>query len=235
MFRRTPSNHGLLTALLSVLTFAACSNASEQPIVNQFFTASRLRDNTSLNNFSMVEFDPGTEGIVMNFDITGVGPESRTPLNVKTLAQALDDARAEDTAYSKRKDEFFGANEEAVRRALKAERENTKLKGKDAEVQAAWVKIREEGSQVSRKVGEARSKLAAENAVAQLSLANLGKTPDLKKQDGELVTKEVTVSAPVKRPNGQTEQKTLLFTMRRVVLKGNPDITGRWIITAVKS
>jgi hypothetical protein len=49
MFRPGLSVRGPIAASLamSTLVFAAgCSGSSEQPILNQFFTASRLRDNT---------------------------------------------------------------------------------------------------------------------------------------------------------------------------------------------
>jgi hypothetical protein len=224
----------LFAASLAAAAAVACSGGAEQPILNQFFTASRLRDNTSLQNFSTVSFDPQTQGTVSSFSITAVTPEERKPLNVKTFAKALDDARAEDAAYTKRKDEYFTANQEAISRALKAEREKSKLKGKDAEVQATWTKFREEGSQVSRRVSEARTKLASESSIVELSFSDQRNPPDYKKYDGELVSKDVTVSANVKLPNGQATQKTLIATMQRAVLKGDKEIAGRWIITSVK-
>ena len=224
----------LLVVSLTVLAAVACSGGPEQPILNQFFTASRLRDNTSLQNFTTVSFDPRTEGTVSSFSITGVTPEQHKSLNVKTFAKALDDARAEDASYSKRKDDYFTANQEAISRTLKAERERSKLKGKDAEVQAAWTKFREEGSQVSKKVSDARSKLASESALVELSFSDQRNPPDFKKYDGELVSKDVTVSANVKLPSGQTTQKTLLITMQRAILKSDREIPGRWIITSVK-
>jgi hypothetical protein len=224
----------LLAVTLTVLTAAACSGGAEQPILNQFFTASRLRDNTSLQNFSTVAFDPQTEGSVTSFTITNVTPEERKPLNVKTFAKALDDARAEDAAYTKRKDEYYTANQEAITRALKAEREKSKLKGKDADVQAAWTKFREEGSQVSRKVADARTKLASESAIVELSFSDQRNPPDYKKYDGELASKDVALDANVRLPSGQSTKKTLIVTMKRAVLKADKEIAGRWIITSVK-
>ena len=224
----------LLAVSLIVLAAVACSGGPEQPILNQFFTASRLRDNTSLQNFSTVAFDPQTQGTVTSFSVTNVTPEERTPLNVKTFAKALDDARAEDAEYSKRKQVYFNANEEAIGRALKAEREKSTLKGKDADVQNAWMKFREEGSQVSRKVSDARTKLASESAIVELSFSDQRNPPDYKKYDGDLVSKDVTVNANVKLPNGQTAQKTLVVRMQRAVLKAEKEIAGRWIITSVK-
>jgi hypothetical protein len=153
---------------------------------------------------------------------------------VKTLAKALDDAKAQDAEYTKRKDDYYTANQEAISRALKAEREKAKLKGKDAEVQATWTKFREEGSQVSKKVSEARTKLVSESAIVGLSFSDQRNPPDYKKYDGELVSKAVTVAANVKLPNGQATQKTLLITMQRAVLKADREIPGRWIITSVR-
>jgi hypothetical protein len=49
-----------------------------------------------------------------------------------------------------------------------------------------------------------------------------------------MVSKEVTVTAPVRLPSGETVQKTYIITMQRAILKGDKDITGRWIITGYK-
>ena len=49
-----------------------------------------------------------------------------------------------------------------------------------------------------------------------------------------MVSKDVTISASMKLPSGESAQKTLVVTMQRAVLKGDKTITGRWIITNVK-
>ena len=56
----------------------------------------------------------------------------------------------------------------------------------------------------------------------------------MKQYDTELVTKDITLSASVKQPGGQTITKTLVVTMQRAILKGDREITGRWVITSVK-
>src|SRR5438105_5039326 len=111
-----------LAASLTVLAGMACSAAPEKPILNQFFTASRLRDNTSLQSFAIV---------ALSFS------DQRNPV-------------------------------------------------------------------------------------------------DYRKYDGELLSKDVAISATVREPNGQSTQKPLVVTMRRAVLKATPEIAGRWIITNVK-
>src|ERR1700730_7403233 len=95
---------GLLALPAVVLT--ACSSPSEQPILNQFFTASRLLDNSSLDNFSTVIFEPRTHGTVLSFTITGVTPEQHKAVDIKALARAQDEAKAADAAFTKRKQEY---------------------------------------------------------------------------------------------------------------------------------
>jgi hypothetical protein len=214
--------------------FVGCSGAAEQPILNQFFTASRLRDNTTLDGFSMVALDPQKQGSVTSFSITNVTPEQRKPLALKSLAKAHEDAKAEDDALSARRDTFRRQNDEAVDRVVRAGR-TAKLKGADADVQASWFKMLDEGIELSRKVNDARRKLAGESAVVKMSVADPRNPIDVSKYDGELISKEVTVDATLRQPNGQTGPHTFVITMERAVLKGEKgDITGRWVITRVK-
>ena len=78
----------LVLAPLAILA-AACSSAPpEQQLLNQFFRASRTRDNETLARMSAVEFDPREQGEVTGFDITNVGEERRSPLDFKALLTA---------------------------------------------------------------------------------------------------------------------------------------------------
>jgi hypothetical protein len=45
------------------------------------------------------------------------------------------------------------------------------------------------------------------------------------RSDGEVVSKDVSISAPVRFPSGQTAQKDLVITMQRGA--------GHWIVTAI--
>jgi hypothetical protein len=219
---------------LAAATLIGCSSTPEYPILNQFFTASRLRDNTTLAGFAAVAFDPRTDGIVTSFDITDVTPEQRKPLTLKSLAKAHDDARAADAEFTKRKDAYQVENIDAIKRVLQADRDKKQLPPKDAAVQAAWSKFLEDGVAVSRKVGEAKRRLASEAVVADMSINGGATHVDVTKYDGEMASKNVSVSAPVKLPNGQTVQKHLVVTMQRALLKGEKEMTGRWILTAIK-
>jgi hypothetical protein len=225
---------GLLAAP-TLLLLSACSGSSEQPILNQFFIASRLRDTTSLNNLTMVLFEPRVQGTVSSFKIVSVTPEEHKPLTVKTLARVHEAAKADDAAFTKRKESYQNENLEAIQRVLRADREKARVKGTDAEVQATWSKFLQDGVAVARRVSDAKRKLASESGVVDLSINGGSNSPvDITKYDGELVTKDVTIDAVVNRPTGETRNKTFVITMQRAVLKADREITGRWIIAAIK-
>ena len=56
---------------------------------------------------------------------------------------------------------------------------------------------------------------------------------DLDKYDGELAWKEVTISAPVKRPDGQTVDEDPRLSRCSARLDRRQVINGRWIITGI--
>jgi hypothetical protein len=57
---------------LIVVQVAACSVPPEQPLLQQFFSASRLRDTTALHNIATVVFEPREQGTIASFEITNV-------------------------------------------------------------------------------------------------------------------------------------------------------------------
>jgi hypothetical protein len=224
----------VLAVSLAAPVLVGCSAAPEQPVLDHFFRVSRMGDRTTLAGFSTVAFEPASAGIINSFTITNVTPEQRKPLTLKDIAKTQDDAKAEDAAFSKRKEDYANENGEALERVVKAGRD-AKLKGKDAEVQAAWYRLVDEGVAISRKITDARRSLAAQSGVVSLSVGSDARNAiDVTKRDGELVTKDVTIDAPVKLPDGQTTQKTLVVTMQRAELTGEKPITGRWIITNIR-
>lgn len=51
---------------------AACSGAAERAVLDQFFSASRLRDLTALEKVSTVIFEPRQDGTVLSYDIDAI-------------------------------------------------------------------------------------------------------------------------------------------------------------------
>jgi hypothetical protein len=223
-----------LALTLAAATLIGCSSTPEQPLLQQFFAASRLRDNTTLAGFAAASFEPGTDGIVTTFTITSVGAEQRTPLALKSLAKAAEDAKAADAEFTRRKDAYQTENLDAIKRVIAAERAKRKIPPKDAAVQAAWSRFLEEGAGVARKVSETKRKLASETVVVDMSINNGPTHVDVTRYDGELVSKDVSIAAPVRLPSGQTAQRNYRVTLQRAVLSGDRPIAGRWIITGIR-
>ena len=241
MLRPKTSVYLLASMVLAVAALSACSSqyASEENLVRQFFRASGLRDSQTLANFATVNFDPKSEGTVGtgDFEVTAVSPERTEPLRVIEASKALQDAEAANKAFNEKKKTYQDANMEAIDRVLKAESAGRKLTGKDAQIQAEWTKWRDETGAEAKKVSSARAALSDSRPIAEMSLmANAGSpTPTVEELNGNLVSKDISVTANVKGADGATASKNYVLTAQRAVVKSDKgERQGKWIITGIK-
>ena len=72
---------------------------------------------------------------------------------------------------------------------------------------------------------------ATEGIITTFSITLVGRQEQ--HQDG-IVSKDVTIAAPVRLPGGQTVQKTLVVTLRRAGVRTDRLITSPWIVTGVR-
>lgn len=215
------------------LSVGACGGGPEDAMIRKFFQASRMGDNMTLANIATVSFDPSRDGMAQNVKVVSVTPEQARTLQFKELEKTRQEAVAAEAEFSKKMKSYQDDNLDAINRVLKIEQSNGTVRGKDAAVQSEWSKFREEQKEFNRKVSEARSKLNAERRVADLSVVDHDPTGF----DGTEYTKEATVTATVRMPDGQSTEKTYVLTLQRVVLKdaaGGADIQGKWMITHIK-
>ena len=230
-----PRNLWCLLPLLVVLAVVAgCAGSEHDQMIRRFFNASSMGDNLTLANIATVSFDPNKDGRAQNVSFVSETPEQTRELKIKELDKAFKDAQAAESDYSKKMKDYQDKNIDAINRVIKIEQAGKgKPGGKDAEVQASWTKWRDDSKSFNSKVSEARKALQAERKVADLSLPD----HDITQFDGVIeATKEVTVTANVRTPDGQSAKKTLVLTLQRVVTKdtaGKP-IEGKWMITDLK-
>ena len=241
MFRSKAASVYLLAPVLVAagLLSGACSTPPEETLVNQFFRASSIRDNQTLANFAVVEFSPQKDGTVTSLNVVSVSPERAEPLQVIALVKALADAEAAEKEFNSRKKAYQDEHIDAILRVLKAEGSKQKPARADETVQTEWAKWREDTAAEAKKLAAAKAQLSAARLVPEVSLTKAnGILPEDSEMDGNLVSKDVTVDATVKAPDGSTSQKPLVVTIQRAVVKGaegaQGDRTGKWIITAVK-
>jgi hypothetical protein len=226
-----------VAAVLTIVVLSACGGSSgEQQVLKKYFDASRLRDNRTTANIATVSFRPSEEGSVQSFSIETVGEEMRTPLGIKELSNAYEQAKAAEEEFSKNKKTYQDENLEAIDRVLRAERENTSLRGRDLEVQTAWTKWREEMAVSAKTVSDAQQALGAARSVAELSVFDASNPVDVTQYDGDMISKEITINARIKTPDDQNVEKALKVTIQRAVLRGGPagEISGRWVITSIQ-
>jgi hypothetical protein len=220
-----------------VLTDVACSSSSaEQQLLTNFFRAARVRDNTTLANIAAVSFNPRTEGTVEDFEVVSVGQEQSRRIEIKALMDEEAKARADEEAFSRRRIEFQNANRDALQRVAKAESARQEVRGADAAVLASLTKWREEQAQHSRRLSDVRTRLSRERSMAVNSLTPPGQPDvDVSNMDVQLVSKQVTVNAQVRTPDGQTVPRTIVFTFQRAAGTQNGETRqGRWIITGLQ-
>jgi hypothetical protein len=236
MHRPQSSLAGLIVAGVAVFAAAGCGGGSEQQLLQQYFQAARLRDQATLSNIATVSYNAQERGTIQSFSVVSVGQETRRPLELSKLRKAVDEAQMAEEEFSKRKKTYQDDNIEAIGRVLKAERANAKLGGRDAEVQAAWTKWRQETSDFSKKLQDARSALADERSHAEVSVYDPRNPVDVTEYDGELISKDVNITAQVRTPDGQSAERPMVVTMQRAVMKkaGAPDLNGRWVITDIR-
>jgi hypothetical protein len=225
-----------IAAVSALLFTAGCSSYSaEQQVLKKYFQANQLRDQSTVGNVAIVEFDPMTDGTVQSFDVTGVTPERTTKLNIKQYADDFKKAKEENDAFTKEVNKYQKDNAVEIDRVTRAAQDKKPLRGKDAELHTAWTKWVADRVDHTARLTDARRKLAGETRVAELSTFNALKPIDINDYDGDLVSKDVTVAAKIKRPDGAIVDKTLIVTMEKAMLKGPAgERDGRWIITDIK-
>lgn len=239
MFRPKVKSVYLLAPMFVAVAIlsSACSTPPEENLVKGYFRASGLRDNQTLANFAVVSFDPKTDGSVSSVTVVSVSPERVEPLKIQELSKALTEAEAANKTFTDSKKAYQDKNMDAIDRVLKAQSSGKKLSGGDGKVQAEWEKWQADTATEAKKASAARAALSDARPIAELSLTTgNGATPDLAALDGNMVSKDITVDATVKAPDGSTSQKTLVLTVQRAVVKDDKGANrnGKWIITAIK-
>ena len=222
-------------ALLIVpsLVFAiGCSRPPEQQFLTQFFRAARGRDNTTVGRMSAVELDPRTQGSVEDFEITSIGPETRTPLTFKPLFEAEARAREAEKEFLKTKIEYQNANIKQIEEVLKIEAQpEPKFTPALQKVKAEWDKWRAEIAAHAKASNSASLAIKQATGLAEASLTQPNQPAlDPKTFEGETISKDVVVNAEMRTPEGQTVNKTLTITIARVAGGGRE---GRPIITKI--
>ena len=145
------------------------------------------------------------------------------------------EAQEAEDQFTAEKVEYQDENFDAINRVLGAERDEEDVERRDSEVQEAWTDWRERTIQHARAVSAAREELGAEEDTAELSVFDANNPVVLTEYDGELVTKDVSITANVEL-NGSENERSMVLTLQRAVLVGSDGtrIEGRQVIARIR-
>ena len=221
----------LLVAPLVVLVSACGGGGAEETLIRAYFQAARFDDRQSLANIAMYAWNTDERGAVSRPSVESVSEEQRRPILMKDLSQVLTDAQEADEEFTTEKIAYQDENMAAIQRVLDAEAEEEDVRRADREVQEAWTDWRDRTMEHTKMVSDARAELAAERGEAELSMFDQTNPIDVTQYNGELVTKDVVVSARVELDGNETEE-TLTVTLQQAVLTGDDGMSreGRWVI-----
>ena len=233
--RTKPFVFVLFMAPLVALFASACGGSgAERTLIRSYFLAARLNDRPTLNNIAMVAFDPAEDGTIRTFSIDNVAEEQSRPLRLRELNTALMAAQQAEDDFTAEKVTYQDENFEAINRVLGAERENEDVARGDVEVQEAWTDWRARTIEHAKMVSGARVELSNEQNAVELSVFDPNNPLELTEYDGELLTKEVSITADVDLDGTETE-RSLVITLQKAVLTGSDGtmIEGGWKIAQV--
>ena len=219
--------------LCTGLLVSACGGSGEeQTLVRTYFQAARVNDRASLGNIAMYAWNTDERGAVSRPNVQSVSEEQRRPLRTQELNQTLAELREAEETFTQEKIAYQDENFDAINRVLEAEREGEDVGRRDQEVQEAWTDWRERTMEHSRAVSAALDELNAELIEAQLSMDDPNNPLDLTQYNGELVTKEVEITARVSVDGGEPTEEGLTVTLQQAILTGEDGMPmeGRWVI-----
>ena len=233
--RTTMFVFALFAAPLVALCVSACGGGgAEAPLIRTYFLASRVDDRATLGNIAMVAFNPRKDGTVSTFTVDTVEEEQSRPLRIKKLHQALLEAQQAEDKFTAEKGTYQGEHFDAINRVLEAERNGEDCAPRDVEVQEAWTDWRNRTMKNAKMVSHAVAALTREQNAASLSVFDPGNPLDLTQYDGELLTKDVSITATVDL-NGSQSAQAMVIRLQKAVLTGSDDATieGRWVIANI--
>ncbi len=223
-----------MAPLVALLVSACGGGGGERTLIRSYFLASRLNDRPTLNNIAMVAFNPREDGSVSTFSVDTISEEQSRPLRLRELSQALTEAQEADDTFNDEKVAYQDENFDAINRVLAAERDGDDVARRDAEVQEAWTDWRNQTMDHAKTVSDAQLALNQERGAVELSVFDPNNPLDLTQYDGELLTKDVSITANVEL-NGSESERPMVITLQKAVLTGSDGtvVDGGWVVAAI--
>ena len=167
----------------------------------------------------MVFFPPDEEGIASSPSIDVMGEEQRVPLGMQNLNSAVESSREAEDAFREEKKMYQDENEEAITRVIEAQRAEEDVAGADEEIQEMWNNLVDEERAYAQKTSDAVAELNRAVQIANASVFDPSNPIDVTGYDGDVITKDLTVTASVER-DGSSSDRTMIITIQKAELRG---------------
>jgi hypothetical protein len=222
MDRKTLS---LLAVILVLCFFCSCSSHPEKALLQRYFSALSLNDNTTLSTLALEPTDISAE----SWEIINVSEEV-------VEAFKLPDMNKEELESKKQLEDHVGvtldSRDEWDNAVYEEERARTAAAKRAAKAKADELKVKydevlSEHKEMQRRYNEAKADAAREEEIATFSLGT-GELPTIRDFTGEAHIKEVDV-----KTEGETGVNNYRIYLRRYILQDTAtgiSHRGRWII-----
>lgn len=222
MDRKTLS---LLAVILVLCFFSSCSSHPEKALLQRYFSALSLNDNTTLSTMALEPTDISAD----SWEIINVSEEVVEPFKLPEMNKEELDAK-------KKLEDHVGvtldARDEWDNAVYEEERARTRAAKRAAQDKADGLKVKydevlSDHKEMQKTYNEAKAVAAKEEEIAIFSLGT-GEMPTIRDLTGEVHKKEVDV-----KTEGQAGVKNYRIYLRRYILQDEASgihHRGRWVI-----
>ena len=225
-----------MAPLATCMFVSACSGSgAEQTLIRAYFTAARVRVTGSHSTTSRWSRSIPVKTARSRPSRSRVSSEEqRRPLRLKELSAALITAQQAEDDFTAEKVTYQDEQFDAINRVLLAERDGEDVARRDVEVQEAWTDWRTRTIEHAKMVSGARVELSNEENAASLSVFDPSTPVEVTEYDGELLTKDVSVTASVEL-DGTESERSMVIKLQKAVLVGSDGtvIEGRWVVAQI--
>ncbi len=209
-------------ATLAALTLACGSQ--EGQVIENFFRATKAKDNQTVTSFSMVQFDQE----VIDWKVKSVGEEQRAPAPLAAMAAAH--LAAEEAAAENKKDEgaYFNTHPLEVDKVKTLLENGGPIPANLQKTAADWKKFIDADKDLKEKVDETQKVYDREKRLVTMST---GKAGDVDTLVGDVLTRTATVE--VETPGG-TKTHSIQIRKYEVTAGGKgAKLMSRWLIQSI--
>ena len=209
-------------AVLAALTIACGSQ--EGQVIDNFFSATKAKDNQTVSSFSIVQFDQE----VKSWKVKSVGEEQRVPAPLASLAAALKTAEEAEAQNKKDASAYFNAHPLEVDKVKPLVESGSAVPKNLQKTAEDWKKFNDMDKELKAKAAEAKQAYDREKRLVTMSTHQPGDADALV---GDVVTKTAIVEVDA---GGGVKSYAIQLRKYDLAPRGKETkVTSRWLIQSI--